>query len=215
LWLGHKGLKLTPTEDPDRELVTRASQGDYASFERLVEKFQQRIFGLAFRIVNQREDAEDVTQRTMLSLVEHIDGFRGESSVSTWILRIATNHALQVLRSKRRKPTVSIEGNDDSYDSIPHPEFIAEWRDDPVTLAENREIRELADSAIRELDEKYRVVFILRDLEGLSVAETASATGLSEANVKVRLLRARMMLRERLTQLVGDESRRLYPDHKH
>ncbi len=200
------------------ELLRRARQGDFAAFEALVDRFQPRIYGLARRILGQAHDAEDVTQQTFLSVIEHIDQFRGEAAVATWILRIATNHALKVLRKRRGLPTVALEvGADpeDSYDRLPHPDFIAQWKDDPVSLAQTAEVRRLLDEAIAELDEKYRVVFVLRDIEALSVRETAEALGLSEANTKVRLLRARLQLRERLTRVLGDEATRVFSDHSH
>jgi RNA polymerase sigma-70 factor (ECF subfamily) len=154
----------------------------------------------------------------MLGLVEHLGDFRGESSVATWILRIASNHALKTLRSRKSKPTTSLTAvaeGEESFGSLPHPEFIAEWKNDPRVLAENREVRELAEKTLQELDEKYRTVFVLRDVQGLSVKETAEALGLTESNVKVRLMRARLALRERLTQSLGDETKRQYPDHRH
>jgi RNA polymerase sigma-70 factor (ECF subfamily) len=200
------------------ELLRRAQQGDFAAFESLVDRFQPRVYGLARRIVGQAQDAEDVTQQTFLSLIEHIDQFRGEASVATWILRIATNHALKVLRKRRGLPTVALEtaaDREDSYATIPHPEFIAQWNDNPASLAEKAELRQLLDEAVAELDERHRLVFVLRDIEGLSVRETAEALGLTEANTKVRLLRARLHLRERLTRVLGDEATRVFPDHPH
>jgi RNA polymerase sigma-70 factor (ECF subfamily) len=200
------------------ELFRRAQEGDFAAFESLVDRFQPRVYGLARRIVGQTQDAEDVTQQTFLSIIEHIDQFRGESSVAAWVLRIATNHALKVLRKRRGLPTVALEtaaDPDDSYATLPHPEFIAQWKDNPASLAEKVELRQLLDDAVAELDEKYRLVFVLRDIEGLSVRETAEALGLTEANTKVRLLRARLQLRERLTRVLGDEETRVFPDHSH
>jgi RNA polymerase sigma-70 factor (ECF subfamily) len=200
------------------ELLRRAQQGDFAAFESLVDRFQPRVYGLARRIVTQPHDAEDVTQQTFLSLIEHIDQFRGEASVATWILRIATNHALKLLRKKRGLPTVALEtaaSPEDSYATIPHPEFIAQWKDNPASLVEQVELRKLLDDAVAELDEKHRLVFVLRDIEGLSVRETAETLDLTEANVKVRLLRARLELRERLTRVLGDEATRVFPDHSH
>ena len=172
---------------------------------------------MAVRIVGQRQDAEDVTQQTFLSLIEHMDSFRGESSVATWILRIATNHALKVLRKRRGLPTVAWDEStdEDSYSALPHPEFIARWSATPETLAQQAEVREQIESALTTLDEKYRLVFVLRDIEGLSVRETAESLELTEATVKVRLLRARLMMREQLTRAFGDESTRLFPDHEH
>jgi RNA polymerase sigma-70 factor (ECF subfamily) len=201
----------------DEHLAGQAAQGDFAAFQELVKRFQSRVFGVAFRIVGQRQDAEDVTQQTFLSLVEKLDTFRGESSVATWILRIATNHALKVLRKRRGLPLVTWNEltDEDSYATTPHPEFIARWSYSPETLAQQVENRELIESALSSLDEKYRVVFILRDIEGMSIRETAETLGLSENAVKVRLLRARLMLREKLTREFGDEATRVFPDHEH
>jgi RNA polymerase sigma-70 factor (ECF subfamily) len=160
-----------------------------------------------------------VTQHTFLSAVEHLAGFREEASFSTWLLRIATHAALKVVRKRRGLPTVSLEEMtepQEGYEGIPHPEFIADWRQSPEELAQNNEIRRLLDDALAELDENHRVVFLLRDVEGMSVKETADSLGLSEANVKVRLLRARLQLRERLTRKLGDPMRQLVrPAHSH
>jgi RNA polymerase sigma-70 factor (ECF subfamily) len=198
-------------------LMGRAQQGDFAAFEALVDRYQQRVYGLAYRILGQRQDAEDVVQQTFLSMIEHIEGFRGESAVATWVLRIATNHALKLLRKRRGLPTVPLGGpaEEDSYAVVPHPSFIAEWRDNPEDLAQRAELRGLLGSALEELDDKYRVVFLLRDVEGLSTEQTAEILGLTESNVKVRLLRARLQLRERLTRALGDETTRQFPDHRH
>lgn len=202
----------------DLDLLRRARQGDFAAFEVLVGSYQRRVYALARRIVGQDQDAEDVTQQTFLSLVEHLDQFREESSVATWILRIATNHALKILRKRRGLPMVPLEtaaDPEDNYATLPHPDYIAQWRDDPEDLAQRAEVRQLVEQALADLDDKYRVVFVLRDIEGLSAKETAEALGLSEANVKVRLLRARLQLRERLTSALGDEATRVFPTHVH
>lgn len=213
-------MNAVPDEDSpeDFALLDRARCGDFAAFESLVDRHQQRLYGLAMRLTGQRQDAEDVVQQTFLSVLEHIGSFRGESAVATWILRIATNHALKVLRKRRGLPIISqIQAADpeDDYSRLPHPEFIAEWRAGPGELVQRAEVRQLLDEALADLDEKYRLVFLLRDVEGLSVRETAETLDLTEANVKVRLLRARLILRERLTRLYGDEAKRLFPDHEH
>jgi RNA polymerase sigma-70 factor (ECF subfamily) len=199
--------------DADLHLFARARGGDFDAFSQLVSRLQCHVFAAARRITGREQDAEDVTQQTFLSVLEHLDGFRGESSVATWVSRIATNHALKVLRKRRRLPTSSLD--DDRFKNLPHPEYIASWRDTPEALAERAEVRYLLDEALAELDEKYRVVFVLRDVEGLSVRETAEALGLTETAVKVRLLRARLQLRERLTKSLGDEATRIIPDHSH
>jgi RNA polymerase sigma-70 factor (ECF subfamily) len=207
-----------PPADPDLDLLRRARVGDFVAFEQLVGRFQGRVYGLAYRVLGEPHDAEDVTQQTFLSLVEHLRGFREESAVAAWVLRIAANHALKLLRKRRGLPTVPLAepgGEDEGYADVPHPEFIAPWRDDPADLAERHEVRGLIDRALAELDDKYRAVFVLRDVEGLSVREAAELLGISEANVKVRLLRARLALREKLTRVLGDEAARVYPDHRH
>lgn len=202
----------------DLQFLRRAQGGDWEAFQEIVNRFQARIFALAMRILGQRQDAEDVTQQTFLSLIEHLDQFREESSVATWILRIATNHALKILRKRRGLPTIPLENyssSEDSYANLPHPDYIAQWKDDPADLAERAEVRAVVEHQLAELDEKYRIVFVLRDIEGLSIRETADLLELSEANVKVRLLRARLLLRERLTKTFGDEATRVIPDHDH
>jgi len=203
--------------DDDLPLVRRAMGGDYAAFESLVTKYERRVYGLARRIVGQSQDAEEVVQQTFLSVIEHLDGFREEARFSTWLTRIATNHALVLLRKRARNRTVPLadDRSSDSYESLPHPEFIAQWRETPEQIASQRETRQLVDDALQDLDEKYRVVFVLRDVEGLSTAETAEALDITVSNVKVRLLRARLMLREALTRTFGDEATRVFPDHAH
>lgn len=209
--------ELSPQYDtsPDEclGLLRQAQSGDFAAFGLLVGRLQQRVFGMAYRILGESHDAEDVAQQTFLSLIENLDSFRGDSTVRTWVLRIATNHALKLLRKRRGLPTEPT--GDTSYADIPHPEFIAPWRDEPSVLAEQHETRKLIDQALKEIQEHYREVFILRDMEGFSVKETAELLGISEANVKVRLLRARLALRERLTVSFGDEMDRVIPDHEH
>lgn len=201
--------------DPDLALAHRARAGDYAAFEELVGRLQPRVYGLALRILGESHDAEDVTQQTFLSLVEHLGEFRGESAVGGWVLRIAANHALKLLRKRRGLPTVPLAEADDGYADLPHPQYIAPWRDDPAALAGRHETRELIDRALAELDDKHRAVFVLRDVEGFPVTETADLLGISEANVKVRLLRARLALREKLTRTLGDEAARARPHAHH
>lgn len=201
----------------DAELVRRAKAGDLAAFEALTTRHEARIYTVARRITGNDHDAEDVTQQAFLSAVEHLDSFREEASFSTWLQRIATHAALKVLRKRKGLPTVSLEANthpQDGYETVPHPEFIADWRESPEQLIHRRETARLVEEALNQLDERHRLVFLLRDVEGFSVKETAQELGLTEANVKVRLLRARLQLREQLTQAFGDSAKRLQP-HRH
>ncbi len=204
-----------PATDDDLPLVHRAQSGDYAAFEALVEKYERRVFGLARRIVGRRHDAEEVVQQTFLSLIEHIDGFREEARFSTWLLRVAANHALALLRKRAVRQAAPLSEDRSTDEGLPRPQYIAEWRETPEEIASRRETRQLLDNALAEIDEKYRLVFVLRDIEGLSTEETADALNISISNTKVRLLRARLMLRERLTRYFGDESTRVMPGHRH
>ena len=204
------------TVTPDMELVERAKKGDMDAFETLANRYEQRVYSLALRMLRQEQDAEDVTQQTFLSAMQNLGGFRGEASFSTWLLRIASHAALKVIRKRKGLDTVSLEEateEADSYGTIPHPEYIADWRQSPEELVRKNETQRLLEDALGKLDEKHRLVFLLRDVEGLSVKETAEALGLSEANTKVRLLRARLQLRELLTRTLGDPERRVMRAH--
>ena len=204
-------------EPTDIGLLQRAKVGDFVAFQQLVAKLQPRVYGLAYRILQQTQDAEDATQQTFLALIEHISDFREESSVATWVLKIATNYAFKILRKKRGGKMVSMTdmASDDNYNDIPHPEFIAPWSQTADEIVQQAEVQEELEKALLELDDKYRLVFVLRDVEGLSVRETAQALELTESTVKVRLLRARLALRERLTKKFGDAMQAMSPDHKH
>ena len=203
--------------DDDYPLVHRARAGDFAAFDALVARYGRRLYSLALRIVGRRQDAEEVVQQTFLSVIEHFKDFREQSRFASWLMRIATNHALVLLRKRSRQRTVPLADgrSQEDYEGLPHPEFIAQWRETPEQIAARHETRQLLDQALGDLDEKYRLVFLLRDVEGLSSSETAGALGISVPNVKVRLLRARLMLRERLTREFGDEMTRVSAGHDH
>lgn len=209
---------MTP-EIHDTELVQSAKAGDLNAFEALINRYEQRVYSLALRMLRQEQDAEDVTQQTFLSALQHLNGFRGEASFSTWLLRIASHAALKVIRKRKGLDMVSLDEAtqpSDHSEVIPHPEYIADWRQSPEELVHRNEIRRLLDDALDQLNEEHRLVFLLRDVEGLSVKETAETLGLTEANTKVRLLRARLQLRELLTRSLGDPARRLSPaPHDH
>lgn len=203
--------------EDDGILVERARGGDFGAFEALVNRHEQRLYGIALGIVRRPEDAEDAVQTAFLGALEHLGEFRGEAPFASWITQIAANAALKILRKRRGLPVtapVAREEEDEEGD-IAHPEFIADWRQDPARLAEEREVRKILEGAIDGLPEGQRLVFVLRDMAGRSVEETAAALGISRANVKVRLLRARLALRERLTQIFGDPARRLEASHDH
>lgn len=215
---GHDSSVAMSSEISDSELVWRAKAGELEAFEALTTRHEQRVYSTAMRLLRHEHDAQDVTQQTFLSALEHLDGFREEASFSTWLLRIAAHASLKIIRKRKGLPTVSLDEAtepSDQYESVPHPEFIADWKESPEHLVERREVRRLLEEALAKLDEKHRMVFLLRDVDGLSIRETAEALGLSEANTKVRLLRARLQLRELLTRVLGDPATRLVRTHHH
>jgi len=201
---------MTATAPNDPELVRRAKGGDLAAFEELVTRHERRVYTLARRIVGNEHDAEDVTQETLISALRHLSEFREEANFGTWISRIATHAALKIIRKRKGLMIESLDVGLEN-EAFPHPEYIADWRESPEHLVQRHETARLIDDALNKLDEAHRLVFVLRDIEGLSVKETAEALGLSETNVKVRLLRARLQLREHLTRAFGDERKRVTP----
>jgi len=161
-----------------------------------------------------------VTQQALIAVMEGLADFREEASFANWLNRIATHAALKIIRKCKGLNVISLqaatEPQDDYYDFIPHPEFIADWKQSPEQLVERNETRRLLDDALTERDDKHRLASLLRDVEGLSVKETLESLGLSETNRKVRRLRAGLQLREQLTRTLGDsQTRRLRAPHHH
>ena len=202
------------TQTSDRELVIQAQAGDYQAFELLVTRHEGPLYATAWHLTHNHHDAQDIVQNTFLSAMEHLSSFRQDASFATWITRIAVNFALKLLRSRRQHPTVPLDVPDEDGQAVPVPKYIADWKDDPAQTVQRRELRTILDDAVSQLSEGHRLVFVLRDVQGLSVRETAQALDLTESNVKVRLLRGRLALREILTQKFGDPATRQQP-HEH
>ncbi|MEW6287127.1 MAG: sigma-70 family RNA polymerase sigma factor [Chloroflexota bacterium] len=184
---------------PSNEISLEALiAGDRAEFARLVDTYSSPIYRLGLRMLGNPQDAEDVLQNTFLNALTHIQNFEGRSSLATWLYRIAANEALMLLRKK--KPEVNIEemeGEEDAEDVRP-TQFV-DWSALPEEELLSGEGKKALDAAVQQLPESLRIVFLLRDVEGLSIKETADALNLTETNVKTRLLRARMALREHLS----------------
>lgn len=169
--------------------------GDKAEFARLVEAYSTPIYRLGLKMLASPEEAEDVLQTTFLKAFQHLPEFEGRSSLSTWLYRIAANEALMLLR--RRRPELPLD-DEPEEGPFPRPFQFADWGKLPEREMLSGEAKKLLDEAVRKLPEKLRVVFLLRDVEGLSIKETSDALNLSETAVKTRLLRARLRLREQL-----------------
>lgn len=177
--------------------------GDRAEFARLVDAYSTPIYRLALKMLGNAQDAEDVLQGTFLKAFQHIPGFEGRSSLSTWLYRIAANEALMLLR--RKQPAFSLdEEPTDSEGEVQQPMELADWGALPESELLSAEAKKQLDRAVQTLPEKLRVVFLLRDIEGLSIKETGDALNLTETAVKTRLLRARLHLREQLSVYFGE-----------
>ncbi|HEX4169396.1 MAG TPA: RNA polymerase sigma factor [Bryobacteraceae bacterium] len=180
-------------------LVAQAKAGDAAAFSELVRHYDRRVFRMAKQITQNDDDAEDVLQEAFLKAYTHLDDFQGNSKFYTWIVRIAVNEALMKLRKRRSDRSVPLdEPIDTGEDEVARE--IAVWEDNPEETYSRDELAALLDEAIQSLKPAYRTVFILRDIEELSIEETAEALNLSISAVKSRLLRARLQLREKLTR---------------
>jgi RNA polymerase sigma-70 factor (ECF subfamily) len=173
--------------------------GDRAEFARLVEAYSAQIYRLALKILGNPQDAEDVLQTTFLKALQSLPAFEGRSSLSTWLYRIAVNEALMLIRKHRPELQVfNSEGeNDEDEDHLP-VQFV-DWTTIPEEAMLSSEAVTYLDQAIQRLPPKLRLVFLLRDVEGLSIRETSETLGLTETAVKTRLLRARLFLREQLS----------------
>ena len=168
------------------------------SFTRLFEAFSDRIYRLAVRFLNDPAEAEEIVQDTFLTICEKIDSFEGRSKLGTWIYRIAANHALMRLRSRKRVgPSLDDESSDD--DEAIMPGLLNDWSQAPESITANAESIAEMERAIAALPDALRTAFILRDLEELSTEEAAETLGISPGALKVRLHRARLLLREKLS----------------
>ena len=177
--------------------------GDRAEFARLVENTSNQIYRLGLKMLNDSDDAADMMQETYLKALRALPAFVGRSSLSTWLYRIAANEALMILR--KRRPLVPVEDeNLDEDDGVTVPVQIVDFSFLPESEMMTGEAKHVLDRAIQELSPGMRAVFLLRDVERLSIKETADALNLTEMNVKTRLLRARLKLRENLSNYFNE-----------
>jgi RNA polymerase sigma-70 factor (ECF subfamily) len=181
----------------EKELVEKAKQGDRTALAELVNRYSERIYNLALRMLRRKEDAEDVLQETFLTVIEKLHTFDGRSSFFTWIYRIATNACLMKLR-KKKVTFQEISDDPDFHDNIESRVFV-DWSQDPSLQLFDSEVKQKLDEAIKTLSDIYRSVFILRDIEELSIKETSAILNITEENVKIRLRRARQFLRDALS----------------
>ncbi len=190
------------TASPDQHeaaLIERVKAGDVDAFYELVRPRERGLFLSALAIVNNQADAEDAVQEAILKAFKAINTFRGESKFSTWIIQIAINEARMRIRKDRKHLYESIDEplkGDEEGDYLPRD--FADWRPIPSETHHNNQLRAALKKALDSLSPKYRQVVILRDVEHMNISETAEVLGISEAAVKTRLLRARLILRDAL-----------------
>ncbi|MCA9943008.1 MAG: sigma-70 family RNA polymerase sigma factor [Anaerolineales bacterium] len=179
------------------QLLNDLRRREPEAFAFVFEQYSDKIYRLSVSMLKEEAAAEGVVQDTFLRLIERLDQFDGRSNLGTWLYRIAYN--LSVDRLRQRKPDLMLA--DEPEDGrLPIPAQLIEWQQWPEKLLTDAEVTETLDKAIAALPEKFRIVFVLREIEGLSTQETAEITNLSLSATKVRLHRARLFLREHLTQ---------------
>jgi len=203
--------------ETDVALIDRVRGGDAAALEGLMERFAPRVHRLAYGILRNEADTEEVVQDVFLSLFRNIEGFEGRSALGTWIYRITVNAALIKRRGKRVELEVFLEDHLPTFREDGHREgdramLLADWSETPEDELLSNETRRAVRNMIAALPEHYRIVLVLRDMEGLSNEETAEILEDSVSSVKSRLHRARMALREQVTRSLmfggGLEARR-------
>jgi RNA polymerase sigma-70 factor (ECF subfamily) len=199
---------LAPAGSDDAELVRRARARDEAAVRAIMQANNRRLYRLARGILRNDAEAEDVVQDTYVRAFTHLEQFRGDSSLSTWLSRIAMNEALGRLR--RQKPGVELSALEKAPQAqiIPFP---LASTDDPEKSMAQREIQQVVEHAIDELPEPFRLVFITRVIEGMNVEETAEILGLKPETVKTRLHRARNLLRDNVERKIGPVVMEAFP----
>jgi RNA polymerase sigma-70 factor, ECF subfamily len=182
-------------DDDEQSLVARICKGEPSLFATLVKPYERRVYATALALLRNDADAQDVAQEAILKAFANLRQFRGESKFSTWLIQITVNEARMRQRKRRGdlfEPIAELQDEEGAYT----PRDFADWREIPSEALERSEIRALLAKALASLAQKYREVFILRDVEQISIEETAEVLNISIASVKTRLLRARLMLRD-------------------
>jgi RNA polymerase sigma-70 factor (ECF subfamily) len=188
--------------ESEQTLVDALRRGEKAAFAQLFEANADKIYHLALKLLGDEQQADGIVQETFLAAIEKIDRFEGRSRLSSWLYRIAYNAAMDRLRAKQ--PLAFVE-DFDAEDELPPPVIMADWANLPEEALTRAETAAQLDAAIDRLSPTLRATFILRDVEELSTSETAEVLDISEAAVKVRLHRARLALRETLSEYFAQQ----------
>ena len=193
----------------EEALVRDLQNGNLDAYDKLAEIYQKKIYGLSFHLTRNQMDAQDVTQEVLLTLFRKINMFQGKSAFSSWVYRIAVNASYMKLRSKKKEPNVSIDELMPSFNGAGfQQEKIQDWSENTESLLFTKETRDVINKAVDLLPEKEKVVFLLRDVEGLSSEKAGEILDLTVPAVKSRLHRARLFLRKKLSNYFEEFSSR-------
>ena len=190
-------MKVGPAVPDEAQMIASILDGDTELYHDLIRPYEHSVYSMALSFMKNESDAEDVAQETFLKAFRNLGQFRGQAKFSTWLISITLNEARGRLR---RQSVVRMEILDETLEEAGRVQsaLLREWREVPSEALERKEVREILQEAIRNLSPIYREVLLLRDVEELSVEETAAALTISTATVKVRLHRARMMMQKQL-----------------
>ena len=182
--------------ESESSLIARICKGESSLFATLVKPYERRVYVTALALLRNDAEAQDVAQEAILKAFANLRQFRGESKFSTWLIQITVNEARMRQRKQHAQLFEPLVESNDEEERTYTPRDFADWREIPSEALERSEIRTLLAKALASLAQKYREVFILRDVEHMSIEEAAEALNISIASVKTRLLRARLMLRD-------------------
>jgi RNA polymerase sigma-70 factor (ECF subfamily) len=187
-------------QDNDTALITRINSGHTDLFPELVRRYEQKLYNFGIRMCKDPQDAEDMVQDTFLNVFRYLKDFRFESLFKNWLYRVATRSCLKKKRKSRYTPDQELSLDDFlPREESAIPTQLPDWAAAPLDQILNEELGRILRQAVHELPESYRLVLVLRDMEGFSTSETAQILNLSETNIKVRLHRARLFVRKKLT----------------
>jgi RNA polymerase sigma-70 factor, ECF subfamily len=189
----------------DLDLVHATKNGDVAAFEQLVKRYDRRLLRIAQSVTHNREDSQDAVQEAFLKAYQNLAAFRKDSQFSTWLIPITVNQSLMKLRKQRNTREASLDEDFQAEGDI-LPMEVTDWAPNPEQLYWASELRDILIKCLGELSPILRTVFVLRDIEGLTIDQTVEVLNVSQTAVKARLLRARLQLREGLTKYFSQQT---------
>jgi RNA polymerase sigma-70 factor (ECF subfamily) len=193
-------MNRTAPETTDHHLIAQFKAGSIEAMEKIVERYENQVFTFGLRMCGHVQDAEDIAQETFLNAFRYLDRFREETKLRNWLFKIAARACIRKRRKKKCEPDKEISLESFVHKNGNHAKYeIPDWSDDPADNVLRSELKQVIDAAVLSLPTKYRLVFNLRDIEGFNTEETAEILGISVQSVKTRLHRARLFLREKIS----------------